>query len=346
MKAIYLLPLLFLAVFSSKASAGWKCGNAHLSNTPKECAASGTQPSPESFIVEYTKAADQYKTNATRVNYTPGSCSLLSDAVASCSFSYSFYGNVISNTVGIIKEAELNCPETVESRGPNSPIIKSSGKSFVSWKEDSVTSDICHNSCSYLASSVTSTNCYFASGSTSTGFCNFVVGLNTSNPSCGADSGYTSPAVGDPLNPVVDPGDGGDDGTPPNPGDGGNTGGDNNGGNGDSGFDGELSFTNPGQLNADAVLDSEVNAIHYKAFVHGMQVDLNDSGFGQAMTEFKENIASANSGGICPTADIAILGTIVSFDAHCALFASISPVLSAVFLAAWSLLALRVFLSA
>ena len=64
------------------------------------------------------------------------------------------------------------------------------------------------------------------------------------------------------------------------------------------------------------------------------------------MTEFKENIASANSGGICPTADIAILGTIVSFDAHCALFASISPVLSAVFLAAWSLLALRVFLSA
>lgn len=346
MKAIYLLPLLFLAVFSSKASAGWKCSQSYMSATPKECASAGTKSSPESFITAYSKAADQFKTNANRVNYQAGVCSILSDTAASCSYSWTFYGTAMSNTVSIAKEAELNCPDTVESRGPNSPIIKSAGKSFVSWKEDSVTSDICHDSCSYLASSVTSTNCYFASGSTSTGFCNFVVGLNTSSPSCGADSGYTSPAVGDPLNPVVDPGDGGDDGTPPDPGDGGNTGGDNNGGNGDSGFDGELSFTNPGQLSADAVLDSEVNAVHYKAFVHSMQVDLNNSGFGQAMTEFKENIASANSGGVCPTADIAILGAIVSFDAHCALFASISPVLSTVFLAAWCLLALRVFLSA
>lgn len=317
-----------------------------MSATPQECAAAGTQSSPETFITAYTKAADQYKTNASRINYKPGACSSLGATAASCSYSWTFYGSAMSNTVSIQKEDEINCPDTVEVRGPDAAAIKSGDKYYVAWQASSVSSDICHNSCSYLGSSASGSTCYLAPGSTSTGFCNFVVGLNSASPSCGAESGYTSPAVGDPLTPVVDPGDGGDGGTDPDPGDGGNPGDGNNGGDGDSGFDGELSFTPPGSLNGDSVLDSEVNAVHYQAFVHGMQVDLNQSGFGVAMEEFQQKISSANSGGTCPTADIAILGTIISFDAHCALFAGISPILSAVFLAAWSLLALRVFLSA
>ena len=56
------------------------------------------------------------------------------------------------------------------------------------------------------------------------------------------------------------------------------------------------------------------------------------------------------SGGSCPVGNTAIetpLGTIpLSFVDHCELWEKISPVLSAVFLAFWALISVRVFLSA
>lgn len=345
MKNLCLLPLLFLAFFSSSAFAGWKCNTTTTAGFPSQCSRAGVQDSPEALISTFVDAVVALNTNVNRKDYKAGACTMNGSQNAICGYSYTSFGTVMNNSIGAIKEAVV-CPATIEVRGPDSAAIKSGDKYYVAWQSSSVTSDICHSSCSYLGESASSSNCYLTTGSTSTGYCNFVVGLNTASPSCGAESGYTSPAVGDPLTPVVDPGNSGDDGTDPGPGDGGNPGDGNNGGDGDSGFDGELSFTNPGSLNADSVLDSEVNAVHYQAFVHGMQVDLNHSGFGVAMEEFQQKISAANSGGTCPTADIAILGTIISFDAHCALFAGISPILSAVFLAAWSLLALRVFLSA
>ena len=56
------------------------------------------------------------------------------------------------------------------------------------------------------------------------------------------------------------------------------------------------------------------------------------------------------SGGSCPVGNTAIetpLGTIpLNFVEHCELWEKISPVLSAVFLAFWALISVRVFLSA
>ncbi|WNF58473.1 hypothetical protein [Pseudomonas sp. SG20052] len=349
MKFLYVLPLLFLALFSSSAFAGWKCNTTTTAGFPSQCSRASVKDSPETLITAFVDAVVALNTNVNRKDYKAGVCTMNGSENAICGYSYTSFGTVTNNSIGAIKEAVV-CPGTIEVRGPDSPLIKSStdGKYYVSWRTESVESDICHNSCSYLASSAQSTgsSCYRSSGSTSSGFCNFFVGLNSPSPSCSAEAGYTAPAVGDPLNPSTDPGDGGDDGTDPDPGDGGNPGDGGDGGDGDSGFDGELSFSNPGSLKADSVLDSEVNAVHYQAFVHGMQVDLNHSGFGVAMEEFQQKISASNSGGTCPTADIAILGTIITFDAHCVLFAEISPILSAVFLAAWCLVALRVFLSA
>lgn len=346
MKFLYLLPLPFLFAFSSGASADYNCTATYNSATSKECADAAGASSPEAFITAYTAAADKYKTSAGRINYTAGSCSVLSGTTYSCDYSWTFYGKPFNNSVSIVGEAAPKCPDTVEVRGPDSSVTKSGDRYYVTWSVRSVTSDICHNSCSYLASSASGSTCYLSPGSTSTGFCNYVVGLNSSSPSCGAESGYTSPSTGDPLTPNTDPGDGDDDGSDGGSGDGGNTGGGDSGGDGGSSFDGELSFSSPGPLDPDAVLDSELNSVHYKSFVIGMQADFNESEFGKALIDFQAKTATGASGGMCPEASIPILGTSVSFDSHCALFASISPILTAVFIAAWSLLAMRVFLSA
>lgn len=345
MKYLFFIPFLLLAAFSSSTYAGWKCNPSYVSSYSSECSAAGIQDSPESFITAFVNAVRSANTNANRTGYTAGSCTMNGASNASCAYSWTAFGSPFNDIVGVVKEAAV-CPETVETRGPDAAAIKSGDKYYVAWSVGSVTADVCHNSCSYLASSASGSTCYLSPGSTVTGFCNYFVGLNTASPSCGAESGYRSPSVGDPLTPSTDPGDGGDGGT--NPG-GGNDGGDGDGGNGgdgDSGFDGELSFDNPGALNGALILDSEVNAVHYDAFVRGMEADLNESDFGKALTEFKEKIASGGSQATCPTADVYLLGTMIRFDAHCALFDSVSSILAAALLAAWSILALRIFLSA
>jgi hypothetical protein len=345
MKYLSFIPFLLLISFSSSASAGWKCSSAYAASYSSECSAASVQDTPESFVSAFVNAVKSANTNPNKTGYTAGSCTTNGASSASCAYSWTFYGSPFNDSVGIVKEAAV-CPETVETRGPDAAAIKSGDKYYVAWSVGSVNADVCHNSCSYLASSASGSTCYLSPGSTVTGFCNYFVGLNTASPSCGAESGYKSPSVGDPLTPGTDPGDGGDGGT--NPG-GGNDGGDGDGGNGgdgDSGFDGELSFDNPGSLEGDSILNSEVNAVHYDAFVRGMEADLNESGFGKALSEFNQKMAAGGSLAVCPTATVQLLGTMITFDAHCALFDSVSSILAAVFLAAWSILALRIFLSA
>jgi len=345
MKRLYLLLIFFVSLFSSSAFAGWKCNSSTIAGYPSQCSRAGVQDTPESLIAAFVDAVIALNTNVNRKDYKAGVCTMNGTTNAICAYSWTSFGTVMNNSIGAIKEA-IVCPDTVEVRGPNAAAIKSGDKYYVAWSVNSVTADVCHNSCSYLASSASGSTCYLSPGATDTGFCNFVVGLNSASPSCGAESGYTAPSVGDPLTPVTDPGNGGDDGSNPGGGDDGGDGDGSDGGDGDSGFDGELSFKNPGALEGDAILDSEVNAVHYGVFVRGMEVDLNESGFGKALIEFKEKMAAGGSQAACPTADVYLLGTMITFDAHCALFDSVSPILAAVFLAAWSILALRVFLSA
>ncbi|PKM24727.1 MAG: hypothetical protein CVV09_15170 [Gammaproteobacteria bacterium HGW-Gammaproteobacteria-13] len=52
------------------------------------------------------------------------------------------------------------------------------------------------------------------------------------------------------------------------------------------------------------------------------------------------------TGGSCPQGSVTLFNTSITFDTHCDLWAQIAPILSAVFLAFWCLLAVRVFLSA
>ncbi|MFQ6576610.1 hypothetical protein ACLOF5_25535, partial [Pseudomonas sp. UM16] len=199
-------------------------------------------------------------------------------------------------------------------------------------------------------SSVQAGTCYLNKGSTSTGFCNFHIGHNSVSPTCTSDSGYAASQVGDststdstePVDPGQ-PGDGDDGSDGGSGGDNGNTGG-SDGSGGD--FDGELSFVSPGSLDAGTVFDNERNKVHYKSFVYSMQTTFDESGFGKALTSFQAGLSESAGQGVCPVADITIFQTVVSIDAHCTLFTLISPILTVVFAAAWSVLALRIVLSA
>lgn len=68
---------------------------------------------------------------------------------------------------------------------------------------------------------------------------------------------------------------------------------------------------------------------------------IQESPIGQAVTSI-----SFPSGGTCPVSSVSLLNTSITFDSHCDLWGQIAPILSAVFLAVWALLAVRIFLSA
>ncbi|MDH0734123.1 hypothetical protein N5F23_26490 [Pseudomonas sichuanensis] len=347
MRLVYCIFLLFLFWLpSQEAFSAWSCNQSYVNSYPNECQAGAGSATPEAFI-EAAMVAARTANTSSKSNYAVVGCSATAvSTLYNCEYSYINYGKVFKIGLMIEGATAASCPETLESRGSNSSVTKTGDKYYVTWSVRSVDSDICHNSCSYLAESAAVSNCYLVAGSTDTGFCNYVVGLNSASPSCASEAGYTAPGTGDSLTSNVDPGDGGGDGSDGGAGDGGNTGGGNGGGSGDSGFDGELSFSAPGALDTDGVVNSELNAAHYKTFVVGMEADFNDSGIGKALTNFSNKISGAGQQGSCPTAQIQLLGTVVAFDAHCDLFSGISPILAVVFMAAWSLLAVRIFLSA
>lgn len=332
MRYFLALPFFLAFVFSSNASAGWVCSSTSL--YPAQCAAAANSPTAEQFAVVYLAAFDDsglYK------NYTPGACIADTPTRKTCSYTYTHGGILKNANFSVIGSNTIICEDTLESRGPDSSAIKSADKYYISWSVSSVSQDICHNSCSYLASSATVSTCYLNSGSTSSGFCNYVVGLDSSNSACNGEVGYQQPAVGDSLTVII-PSD-------PGGGDSGGDGGGNDGGTGGGAGDGsELGFTSPGQLDTKR-FTNEGNAIKYNGFVSGMSSKYVQSTFGQSVEGFKRSINSAG-GGTCPFAYVTIFSTPIFFDSHCALFESIAPVLSAVFLAAWSLLAFRIFMSA
>lgn len=83
--------------------------------------------------------------------------------------------------------------------------------------------------------------------------------------------------------------------------------------------------------------------------------------FGETFTDIMDGISNSPigqsigaiqfpSGGTCPTASVTldIMGGVIplTFDSHCDLWEYIAPILSAVFMAFWALIAVRVFLSA
>lgn len=329
MKYFLALPLFIAFFFSSNASAGWVCSSTSL--YPTQCAAAADSPTAEQFAVVYLAAFDDsglYK------NYVPGACITDAPTRKTCAYTYTHGGTPKSATFSIIGSNTVVCEDTLESRGPDSTAVKSVDKYYISWSVSSVTQDICHNSCSYMASSATVSTCYFNTGSTSSGFCNYVVGLDSSNSACTGEVGYQQPAVGDSLTVTTPPDPGGDPG-----GDDGGTGGGSGVGDGS-----ELGFTSPGQLDTER-FTKDSNAIKYNTFVSEMNGKYIHSTFGQSVEGFKRSINSVG-GGTCPFAYVTIFYTPVFFDSHCALFESIAPILSAVFLAAWSFLAFRIFMSA
>lgn len=331
MRYFLALPFFLSLIFSSNASAGWACTSTSL--YPAQCAAAANSPTAEQFAVVYLAAFD---TSGLYKNYSPGTCIVDTSTRKTCAYTYTHGGTLKNASFSVTGSNTVICDETLESRGPDSSAIKSANKYYISWSVSSITQDICHKSCSYLSSSATVSTCYLNTGSTSSGFCNYVVGLNTSNSACTSEVGYQAPSVGDSLNVTTPPDPGG------NPGGGGDEG--NGGTGGGSGDGSELGFTSPGQLDTKR-FTSEGNATKYNGFVSGMSSKFVQSTFGQSVEGFKRAVNSAG-GGTCPIAYITILFAPIFFDSHCTLFESIAPILSAVFLAAWSLLAFRIFMSA
>ncbi|HIE5249366.1 TPA: attachment protein [Pseudomonas aeruginosa] len=105
------------------------------------------------------------------------------------------------------KEGEL-----FPAKGPDSPVVTSGGRNYVG---DGGAPTACYQSCQY-GGSPSPASCYLVKGSTTTGFCNYI--LKGTGQSCGADS-YTFAQTGDSLNPPdtpnTDPSDPNDPGCPP-----------------------------------------------------------------------------------------------------------------------------------
>ncbi|WP_457867705.1 attachment protein [Pseudomonas aeruginosa] len=105
------------------------------------------------------------------------------------------------------KEGEL-----FPAKGPDSPVVTSGGRNYVG---DGGAPTACYQSCEY-GGNPSPASCYFVKGSTTTGFCNYI--LKGTGQSCGADS-YTFSQTGDSLNPPdtpnTDPSDPNDPGCPP-----------------------------------------------------------------------------------------------------------------------------------
>jgi len=358
MKAIIrTFPLLLVSLLlSTGAHAGWVCGEPFMSTTnPQECKAAGSQQTPEALATAYIKEIE--KKNPSRAPYALTECTP-SGKEYSCRYTFYIGSSQFSNTVAAAQDASASCPETLESRSDNVGVTKAGDKYFVLFSVGSVTDDICHNSCSYLASSASISTCYRVTGSTDTGFCNFVVGLNSASPSCTSESGYKAPATGDSLSGGTGTGGGGDDGGDSGTGGDGGSGGDGgtggSGGDGDSdgsdgsGGDTEPDFVAPGKLNAKDVLEDEKNQLKYQQFVTTLETSFNDSGFGSAVNQLKQTLLTTGVGAACPTPVIELSFVTVVISSHCDIYnnSDLAAIFTTVFMAGWGLLSLRIVLSA
>ncbi|WAB95622.1 hypothetical protein OSW16_13690 [Pseudomonas putida] len=347
-----LLALLAFLNFAPSAFAGWQCSDSYKQGaTAAACSSAGVKSTPELFVAAYVGYLRSSNTDTTKSNFTAKGCSALSSTMYKCDYSYTLtYDQAgtreMANIVFAVPAEDVVCPEVLRSRGSLSPASYNGKDYSVIWSTRQVTEDICHDSCLYLASSASTSTCYLVTGSTDTGFCNFSVGLDSSSPNCTVESAYLPPGTGDPLN-ASDPDEGEDTGEGGDTG-GGDVGGGDGGANSGDGsvFVRDIAFVNPGNIDATSIINKEENAIGYQRYALQMEVDFNESAFGKALVDFDSKISGSAQQGICPAPEIPVFGTVVTLDAHCTLLSNYSGILSTVFLACWSLLAVRVFLTA
>ncbi|HFX3565022.1 TPA: hypothetical protein ACIEA2_004503 [Pseudomonas aeruginosa] len=238
---------------------------------------------------------------------------------------------------------------------PPSPVVQVGGRNQVISSPPAG----CKNGCAYSADSSKTTSCYFVTGSTNEGFCNY--SLRSTGATCPADTnnpGMTGPSLNstpptDPNEPPSDPNDPGcpagyswsgttcvktptDPTDPTNPGDGGGDGGTGGGGTGLEGGckDDSCAFVKNNPFGTDKVPGFDESL--QKAWT-----DIKKAPIGQALGKI-----TFPTGGSCPVQSVELFGKSVMFDSHCSLWAQIEPILKAVFLAFWALLSVRVFLSA
>ncbi len=263
---------------------------------------------------------------------------------------------------------------------PPSPVVQVGGRNQVISSPPAG----CKNGCAYSADSSKTTSCYFVTGSTNEGFCNY--SLRSTGATCPADTnnpGMTGPSLNstpptDPNEPPSDPNDPGcpagyswsgttcvktptDPTDPTNPGDGGGDGG-TGGGDGDGGGtgggtgggdgSGEGGGTGGGTGLEGGCKDDSCAFVKNNPFGTD-KVPGFDESLQKAWTDIKKApIGQAlgkitfPTGGSCPVQSVELFGKSVMFDSHCSLWAQIEPILKAVFLAFWALLSVRVFLSA
>lgn len=110
-----------------------------------------------------------------------------------------------SAEVGECKPPPPDCSTTqgepFPAKGSDAPVINSGGRNYVA---DGGAPTACYQQCQYKSDSGRSTSCYLVKGSTTQGFCNYI--LNGTGESCSADS-YQFSTTGDPLNPSTEPPD-------------------------------------------------------------------------------------------------------------------------------------------
>ncbi|MDF3932224.1 virulence factor TspB C-terminal domain-related protein [Pseudomonas citronellolis] len=100
------------------------------------------------------------------------------------------------------KDCAPTLGELFPARGPTAPVIESGGRFYIGGPPASEIT-ACYQSCRYGEGGRAS-SCYRLPGSTTEGFCNYI--LKGLGESCSADS-YQFATSGDPLNPGTDPGD-------------------------------------------------------------------------------------------------------------------------------------------
>src|SRR5690606_10117547 len=87
--------------------------------------------------------------------------------------------------------------QTLLVRGPDSPVFNSNGKNYVLASANDV-NGTCTSSCSYESASSFAGSCYLVSGSTDTGYCNYIV--QGTGESCSGFNLTPGDMSGDPLN--------------------------------------------------------------------------------------------------------------------------------------------------
>ncbi|MCG8906262.1 attachment protein [Pseudomonas sp. DP-17] len=99
------------------------------------------------------------------------------------------------------KDCSATQGEPFPAKGNDAPVISSGGRNYVA---DGGPPTACYEQCQYKSESGRSTSCYLVKGSTTQGFCNYI--LQGTGENCSADS-YQFSTTGDPLNPTTEPPD-------------------------------------------------------------------------------------------------------------------------------------------